>query len=457
MSDITGPYVEKKHNAFLKLTVIAVLGTVLIAPLSLVQGLVDERLQRSEQVVQEVHSTWGGDQTMKGPVLLIPFREKLPQAGPWLFEERDAQWAYVLPEDLTIEATVAGRELHRGLFHVNAFDGSIDVKGRFPPVSAKDLGLEGKDVSWEHARFVVLTPRGSLAPSTHRVTIGGGTPVPVRPGVPGIDTAGISAELNLSAGRLTQPLSFAATLILKGTGDLTFSPLATTANVSVRSDWDSPNFFGLRSPDERQVGDGGFSARWALADGAAEGPGPHGADSSWMKQIDDRAFGVRLVTPVTDYVLITRAIKHGILFVVLTFAMFLLFEILAGIDLHPLQYLLVGLALAVFYLLLVSLAEHVPFAVSYLVSSLAVVGLIGGYTKAILGGMRRAGLVSGILTATYGILFVTLQAEEFALVTGAASLFVALSAVMYLTRNVDWYALTLRKKAADAAPRTANG
>jgi inner membrane protein len=244
-----------------------------------------------------------------------------------------------------------------------------------------------------------------------------------------------------------------ATLELIGTDRLMFLPIGAVTDVELSSDWPHPGFAGAFLPDKRSVSARGFEARWKLsrfATGVDDAMAriPESVSPGVPTPSDSRGgesgflhteLGVRFVQPVDVYVQSERAVKYGFLFVFLTFVAFFLFEVLRRMAVHPIQYALCGAALALFFLLLFSLSEHLPFAAAYLVASGACVGLLAFYVGNVLRSVRRGGLFGGLLGALYGFLYVILESEDYALLLGALLLFAALGIVMIMTRRVDWY------------------
>ena len=242
-----------------------------------------------------------------------------------------------------------------------------------------------------------------------------------------------------TADELRQTQVFTLTLNIKGSETLKFLPLGDTTRASMRSSWPSPSFSGSYLPHTRQISDAGFEADWRVSSIGRPMPS-HWSKSAPAADVSySSAFGVDLYMPVSIYRLTVRAAKFGILFVGLTFVAYFMFEVIAKLRLHPLQYLMVGLANVVFYLLLLSFAEHMAFGLAYLISAAASSGLIVGYSRAVLGERQRALLVGAILALLYGFLYLTLSAENFALLAGAIGLWVALALIMYLTRRIDWH------------------
>jgi inner membrane protein len=463
-----------------KLAIVFVLMLMFFVPWAVVYAIVSERTSRRAEAVQEVSNIWGGAQQIGAVVLTVPYRERtfVPASpansapGTELWTEGRARF---LPEALDVQAQMTPATRYRGVFPVTVYTARLKLTGRFAVPKASTLHLEQATMLWDRATVVIgmshtkgVSPDASLtwdgkplalAPSMDNVSglFGRG----LEASVPGLG-AGASAD---SGGELP----FEITLQIKGTRSLAFLPTGKVTTVSLSSPWPDPSFTGGALPDERHGGPQGFDAQWRVGSFDRgypqvwrENRGPRkedGSDAYAPAQLDaavtSSAFGVDLVTTVDLYQQTERSVKYGMLFVGLTFLVFLLIELMRGVRVHPVQYLLVGGALMLFYLLLLSLAEHIGFGAAYAAASAATVGLIAMYAANAFRA-RREGLRTGALLAgLYGTLFVLLRLEDYALLAGAVLLFGVLASVMYLTRRVDWYGL--RWQPAATAPTGASG
>ncbi|MEQ9561562.1 MAG: cell envelope integrity protein CreD, partial [Woeseiaceae bacterium] len=237
----------------------------------------------------------------------------------------------------------------------------------------------------------------------------------------------------------TAELAFDTVLNIKGSESLSFLPLGDTTRASIKSTWPSPSFSGSYLPHTREISDDGFRADWQVSSIGRSLPSHWSKASGAAHSTESAMFGVDLYMPISIYRLTLRAVTYGVLFVVLTFVSYFMFEVIAGLRLHPLQYLMVGMANVIFFLLLISLAEHIGFGWSYIASALASSGLVVGYSYAVLGQRRRAMIVGTVLFVLYCFLYMTLKAETYALLAGSIGLWAALAVIMYMTRRIDWY------------------
>lgn len=449
-----------QKSVLLRMLVMGILMVVLMVPLGMTHGVIAERTARRDQVAIDISRTWGARQTLAGPVLEVPYQYVDPDA-------RDATGAprartrrgslVLLPERLDVEGTLEAGTRSRGPFSSVVYTARLVLRGHFGVPDRSPVALADATFNWldATASVGVSDPRG-IASGVRFVWAG--REVVVRPGVAdtGVATTGIQAR-NLAVAPDT-PTSFEITLDLRGTGGLDVVPVGSETSLALASRWPHPGFGGQLPHDHRLTAEG-FDARWQA------GWFARGFPAAWDRTDMDvvalgnttRAAAMRidLLQPVDVYQQSERAVKYAALFIVLTLAVTFLREVTASDLVHPVQYLFVGFGLCLFYLLLVSLAEHITFDRAYLCAASSTVGLIAWYWSGVSNG-RRGGLTLGTaLGALYGYLYLLLRLEDFALVAGATGLFVMLAIVMAMTRHVNWFALRLGDGGpahADAAP-----
>jgi inner membrane protein len=422
-----------------KVLFIGVLTLLLLVPLGMIEGLIQERTQLYDTARADIANSWGEAQTIGGPILVVPFEYTRWHNGePMTYTDE----VYVLPEQLAVVGNVDAEERRRGIYRVPVYTTRLRVTGRFAAVT---LGSEYPDLKilWEQAQIALpLTDARSVREPIGLTSGNGTTTFEASAGrVAGFGPQLVAPYAALGLGALTTPQAFSFELALGGTGALHFLPLGDETRVAITSDWASPSFVGAFLPGERTVGASGFTAEWRVLDLG------RGYPSSWKRSeapqaVGASAFGAELITPVGIHEATMRAAKYAVLIIGLTFVAYFLFELTAALRLHPLQYLLIGMANCVFYLLLLALAEHVGFGPAYVASAVAATALITSYSGAVLASLRRAAPIGGLLTALYGYLYVTLKAEDYALLFGALGVFAALAAFMYLTRHIDWFAVS---------------
>ncbi len=420
-----------KNPLLRKGLVLGVLGLLFLLPIGLLTDLVQERAWRQHEVTDEIGRLWGPPQTLVGPLLAVPVIEAGGGRGLLL----------ILPEDLAIDGALAPETRHRGLFETLVYDATLRVAARFRPPTAESLGLQARQLLWAEARLLVAASGLNGVAGAVEVALDGGAATQLRPATllrgPGI----LEAPLPGLAPGATPSVAF--TMTLNGSQAFLVAPAGETTRLTLTSPWPHPSFGGAGLPSESTIGDAGFTARWDASAFAAGLPPvqhltPAELDSAPLWALYQSAIGVSLVQPVDAYSMSERAVKYAFFVLALTFAAVFLFETLARARLHPVQYLLVGAAETLFYLLLLSLTEAIGFDPAYLAASLGTVGLIALYLGWSLGWRRGLGLAGG-LGAVKLYLYVTLASEDFALLSGSLALFLLLAAVMLGTRKVAWY------------------
>lgn len=436
---------ELSRAPLARLLLVAGLVLLLQLPSCMIGQLASERQRSRDGATAEIAQTWGASQHLAGPVLAIPYRiYALNEKGKRY--ERETGTVVVLPERLEVSGDAAVETLRRGLFEVPVYRARLRLGGRFAAPQA-DIGalVPREALLWEQAQLVVkLTDVHAIdrvAPlqwggATREFQGGGGL----------LGGAGLHAPLPGLAPGL--PLDFAVDLTVRGSESLHFAPSARAMDVALRSAWPHPKFYGAWLPDQRDVRGDGFNARWRVTSIAGGLPAAWKASSGAGEALDQAHFGVQLLYPVDPYRMSERSLKYDLLFIGLTFVVLWMFELRAGRAVHPLQYLMVGAALCLFYLLELSLAEHLGFGPAYALAAAAVTAQVSLYARAVLRTWGPALLLMAAVAGLYGLLYLLLGAEDYALLFGSAALFAVLSGAMLLTR---------RLRAGDASGEAAPG
>ncbi|NVZ93298.1 cell envelope integrity protein CreD [Pseudomonas sp. D6002] len=446
------------RNLLFKLGAIALLIVLLLIPLLMIHGVITDRQQLRDDVLQDIARSSSYSQRLNGPVLVVPYRKtvrewKLNEKLNERYEEtREVRGhLYFLPEQFALDGQVQTEVRARGIYQARLFHADSRISGRFVLPEQWGITENFADYRFEPAYLAVGISdiRGienalKLELGSQQLAFSPGTQVAWL-------GEGVHVMLPEQDSHNPSPFDFAFDLRLQGTEQLQVVPVGKTSQVKLASNWPHPSFIGNFLPTQREVTAQGFSANWqttffstnleeALRGCLAE----RGCDD-----FNSRSFGVSFIDPVDQYLKSDRAIKYALLFIALTFAGFFLFEVLKSLAVHPIQYALVGVTLAFFYLLLLSLSEHIGFGPAYLISAAACVFLIGFYVCHVLRSVAHGLGFSAGLAALYGLLYGLLSAEDYALLMGSLLLFGLLGTVMVLTRKLDWYGVGKRKEVGD--------
>jgi inner membrane protein len=425
-----------------KILLIVLLTIAMAAPLFVIQLALSDREQTAAGAETDVAAGWGGAQIVAGPILLVPYSVSVQSVVDGHTVPAIRQYtAALLPETLDVDTQANTATRSRGIFAVPVYRAAITMRATFDKQAMAGLAPEGATVQWDRARIAIRVSDSHGLADNVTLHVNGGS-IAFSPGVDaGGNTtlSGIQAQLGLSG---PADLSLDTSFTLRGSREFSVAPLGRRTQATIRSAWSSPSFFGAFLPVERTVGKDGFTSSWVVP-WLARGFGQGFEDASdVMGQLDQSAFGVKFYQPVDHYQLVQRSLKYAVLFVALAFLVFFVVETVSPQRLHAVQYALVGAAQVLFYLLLLSFSEHIGFGPAYLVAAVATVGVTSLYAGGALASWVRAGVLCAILSAIYGLLYVILNAEDYALLIGSGLLFAALAATMYVTRRINWYALT---------------
>ncbi len=438
-----------RNSVLFKVAVIVLIAMLLMVPTSMIQSLIYERQSVGEQAVEEVSSKWGGRQTITGPFLSIPYTKYVRQVSEKdssvkVVEVRD--FIQVLPQDLIVNGAVNPEKRTRGIYEIVVYNSKIKISGSFDPLNFAALDIPPANVQFDKAQFTVGI--NDLRGLENQIDLDwNGTKASFNPGVASEDvvSSGINAVVPVRTGDSLR-YNFSCTLDLKGSQLLYFTPMGKVTDVNMTSTWPDPSFNGAFLPDSRQVSEKGFTANWNVLHLNRNYP------QQWVGStysVEGSDFGIDLLLPVDNYQKSYRSIKYALLMIGFTFLVFFFIEVLNKVFIHPIQYVLVGIALVVFYTLLLSLSEHISFNAAFIVSALATLILVAGYVRAILKSAVLAGLITGILALLYSFTFTLIQLQDYALLIGSIGVFLILALVMYFSRKIDWYNLNLSRQVAD--------
>jgi len=423
-----------------KLLMLAALVFITWIATMFVWGVIQDRESRQEVASTETSEQWSRPQVIAGPVITIPVEKtSITTTG-----ERVVNTATLtlLPQDLSYESQVKTQTLIRGVYETPVYTSVINGSGNF---DITDIDLENSSdtkILWDKAivsinvsdtrgissmfDLVVNEKEYQMLPSSKFSTLDGN---------------GVHTNISIDPNQSSYTFSFE--IPLKGSREISFLPLGENTNVLVTSDWNAPSFTGEFLPEQRNITDSGFEATWNITSYGKNLPQYWLGNSATIDSntLLSKSFGVGLYQEVDFYTMVDRSTKYSILFITLTFLTFFMYEVLSGLRIHPMQYLLVGLAISLFYLLLLSFSEVVGFLPAYLLSTVATTLLITGYCFSVLKAKKRAFSITALLAALYGYLYILLQLGELSLLFGSVLLFGVLATVMYITRNLDWYSL----------------
>ena len=435
------------HRAlFFKIIAIGLLALLLLIPLGLVRDTLGERQDRYNEAVASITTPWGGSQRIIGPILIVPFTHKV-ETEEWVvvgsnrFKEKKVheytREACFLPDQLNVQGTLEPSARKRSIHTAHVYTAALQITGRFDKPDLAFTGIDNAQPQWDRARvcFAITDLRGVRESLT---LVWNCQPVPMQPGANLTQAQDPGLHAILPAGAAQAAAEFSLTLTLNGSDALMLAPLARGTKMHLSSPWPDPSFCGDYLPVRRTVTPGGFDAQWEMSFYARALPQQWDGSQTKISLADlgQNAFGVRMAPAVSAYRIVERAVKYGILFIVLAFTMFFLFEAVAKIRLNALNYLLVGATLCVFFLGLLVLSEFIAFGAAYAISAAIATIMIGLYCARILRGAKRALAVSAMLGGVYAYLYFVLRMEDYALIAGTAALFAVLGALMYATRNL---------------------
>ncbi|PRY91900.1 inner membrane protein [Marinilabilia salmonicolor] len=435
-----------KTNIYFKVGAIVVIALLLLIPTSMIESLIFERENTQRQAITEVSSKWGQEQTISGPFISIPYYRYVKE-----FSKKDStekviqvkEYLHILPSKLNISGNINPEKRYRGIYEIVVYNSKINISGNFDNVDFNTFDIPTENILLDKAEFVVGID--DLRGIEEQVALEwNNKEIPFNPGVSSNDVvkSGINAQLVMNPDNNLK-YNFNLHLDLKGSQLLYFTPVGKVTDINISSAWSNPSFNGAFLPDSREVTNKGFKANWNVLHLNRNFP------QAWTNSrhsIDESAFGIDLLLPVDSYQKSYRSIRYAILFIGFTFLVFFFIEVLNKIFIHPIQYILVGIALVVFYTLLLSISEHLKYNIAFIVSALSTLLLVSGYVRAILKSGKLTMLISGILAVLYTFIFVIIQLQDYALLIGSIGIFIILGLVMYFSRKIDWYNLNLNEK-----------
>ncbi len=433
-----------RNSITARMLVVGFLLLVLLIPLEFVKSLINERAYRQEEVVREINQKWGNEVLLSGPIVKIPYKviseEKIfnEKSNAYYTKTKETiESAYFFPDKLNITSNVDTKPLNRSIYKSVVYSAAIGVKGNFPKIDFSDTDIPEENILWEKATVLLKTTNLKGIKTTPVVNLASEalsmTPQYSTEYLNTIQSNYIANAKEIFAA----PLPFSFDLKINGSESLKFLPIGKETDATMKSNWHSPSFDGNFLPEDtnKEISQEGFTATWRILQINRQ------FEQSFFGHLPDlsaSAFGTKLIIPVDEYQKSERTAKYGILVIGLTLLVFLLIQLVSRIYIHPFQYMMIGLALVMFYTLLISISEHSNFFKAYAVAAISVLVLITVYSRAILKGFKFPLLICGSLASLYGFIYVIIQLENYALLVGSIGLFLILAIIMFASRRIDW-------------------
>lgn len=423
-----------RYAISIKAVIVIVLGLILLIPSNMIKSIIYERQYQSESAISDVQSSWANEQLVSGPIFSIPVHLKPKSSASAIIKKT----LYLLPDELFIYGDILPTKLKRGIYDVVVYDAQLSIQGS---VDTSSLVKEYPNYNFSWGEASMTFGCSDLRGIVDEIKVNwNGITLDASPGskIKQVVESGFTVHTPLVSTSTNDLFQFSLNLGIQGSKSLSFVPVGRTTEVNLSSKWESPSFSGAFLPDDRSIHGDGFNANWKILEINRNFP------QSWMSngashEISTSSFGVNLIIESDDYQKSMRSIKYAAMTIALTFLIFFLIEIMYKRKIHPFQYGLVGLALCLFYVLLVSISEHVPFNTAYLIATNFIVGMIGIYSISVFKNKKLSLILTITLALLYGFLFGILQLTDYALLLGSMGLVLMLGATMYFTRGIEWY------------------
>jgi inner membrane protein len=425
----------QKNKLIIKSFFIGFLVLALLIPTFIIMYLVNERKERKQEVTREISNKWSAAQTITGPFLIIPYSEKENNIVV-------KKYLNILPEQLDINANIEPEIRYRSIYKVPVYTTRpLILKGKFSKNSFNSVSVNPASINWAEAKLCIgITDLKGLK---EQVIKWNGQPMVMEAGMPKTNIAeqGINTSLPLDVAFLNNDFDFSVQLNLQGSEKLYFTPLGSNTAVHLSSRWNNPAFDGRYLPDTEKISKNNFEAEWKISEFNRDFPKIFTSSGATKYSVASSAFGVILLSPFDAYAQTMRSLKYAILVIALTFFAYFFTEIFQKRPVHPLQYILIGMALVVFYILLLSISEYILFPTAYLIAASATIILLSWYTYSIFKKMKTTVMFALLLSVLYLFIYVLIQMQDNALLFGSIGLFALLALAMYLSRKIDWYVI----------------
>nr|WP_298660222.1 cell envelope integrity protein CreD [uncultured Flavobacterium sp.] len=410
-----------------KMMMVGMLTFVLLIPLFFVQDLISERSMRQKEVIAETTSKWGGSIYLYGPILKVPYKN--PISGKTNF-------AYFFPEILKADINAKmEKPLERGIYKSNVFSTKMNFNGNFIQPNFQTQNIPETNIYWNQSKIIIHTTNLKSLKDEVNIKIGNEN-LKFEP-VNSNDNVNLETlESNLfNLKSLPSSTKFNFDISFNGSNQIKIIPVGKITETKMTSDWNSPNFNGNFSPISREINDNGFKANWKILH--FNRPFAQKYFES-LPDLSNYAFATDFITPIDEYQQNERVSKYGFLVIGLTFLIFFLIQSISKINIHIFQYSMIGIALIMFYTLLISITEHSSFTFAYFIAASSVIAMISLYSISILKDKKFPLFIGISLTVLYTFIFVIIQLEDYALLVGSIGLFTILAAVMYFSRKIEW-------------------
>ena len=434
-----------QRNALsVKIILIGVLILILLIPLAMIRGLISERSETASEATTEVQNKWSSSQLVTGPFISIPcyenYEETYYENGATKIRVKKVKnYIHILPELLDITGNVETEELSRGLYDIVVYKTPLVLKGKFIIPEHFETTILPEDIALQHATLNLGI--SDLRGISEQITVDWGKEtLQFNPGLPSdfILSSGVSSVLpqhqKLQAG---DSIEFSIQLQLKGSESIQFSPFGKTTQIHLTSNCTTPRFTGAFLPENREITNSGFTADWKVLNLNRNYPQVF-TSNQYHNEEELSSFGVNLLLPVQQYQQSMRSVKYASLIIILTFVISFFVEVMQKKNIHPFQYLLIGLGLCLFYTLLIAISEHLGFNLAYLISAIMTIILLTLYMRGILKIRKTAFTIGGLLALLYLYIFVLIQMETYALLAGSLGLFIILAVIMYYSQKINW-------------------
>lgn len=433
-----------RNSITARMLIVGFLMLVLLIPLEFVKSLISERSYRQAEVLKEINSKWGNEVLLSGPIVKVPYKtfkevrtydEKTKNYRTT--NEETIKNAYFFPDALDLASEITSKPLNRSIYESVVYTADINVKGHFPKIDFSKSDIHPDFILWEKATLIINTSNLKGIRNTPKVTFN----TQELQMTPQYDTKYLntiqSGYINDLKDLGRKDVSFSFSLKINGSESLKFIPIGKETTASMNSNWHSPSFDGKFLPEDgsREISQDGFKASWKVLQINRQF---EQSFFGYLPELQEFGFGTNFIIPVDEYQKSERTAKYGFMVIGLTLLVFLLIQLVSKTYIHPFQYVMIGLALVMFYTLLISISEHSTFLKAYGISALAVLGLITIYSRAILKGFKFPLLVCASLASLYGFIYVIIQLENYALLVGSIGLFAILAIIMFASRKIDW-------------------